>query len=47
MKEYKIGRWLRMVEKTSDKIKYTYFITLSESFGRGTGYGNGTGNDLT
>lgn len=46
MKEYKIGRWLRTVEKTSDKIQYTYFITLSELFGRGTGYGNGTGNDL-
>lgn len=46
MKEYKIGRWLRTVEKTSDKIQYIYFITLSESFGRGAGYGNGTENDM-
>lgn len=46
MKEYKTGRWLRTVAKASDKIQYIYFITLSESFGRGTGYENGTGKDL-
>jgi len=46
MKEYKIGRWLRTAEKASDKIQYIYFITLSESFGRGSGCGNGTGNEL-
>lgn len=46
MKEYKTGRWLRTVEKASDKIQCAYFITPCKSFGRGTGYWNGTRNYL-
>lgn len=40
------GRWLRTVEKASDKIQYLYFITLSESLGRGAVCRSATGNDL-
>lgn len=33
MKEYKIGRWLRTGEKTSDKIQYIYFIIMRSHLG--------------